>query len=587
MGIGAFVGPRFAAEGSTVEMFWLGLGAVVALLELYHLIRPVDTAIGLALLLVGFIAFIAYGLPLRLLQEMHRTGLRAGLIYAATLAVIGLRSATPCKFYDTGLYGAQAVHWIATYPVVRGLANLHGRLGFNSSVLLCIAVLRHGALEPLTYRVFDGLLLAMLSAPVIGAAARLVRGHSNSSTDWFAVILLFPLLYSMFESSETADLVGTDTDLPAMLVCLAAIWYLFSALQAIGPSSDEHTASEHSKLVCANALFALAAVFKLSMIVLAVAGWLLAFIRWQSLQAEVKRISWFRYVGIPVAIVVPWFAHGLFLSGYPFFPSSLFGIPVQWRLPASSTRLLAAGIQSWARAPHATLSETAGFHWIGPWFRGLRADRAEFLLPVLIAITGAFLILWGEIRKPSRWNYPGGRLLIPIGLALAFWFVEAPALRFAQAPLWGMACVLGGYGSSRFVETHPWISRFPMRWFFVAALLMAVTWSLHPRTLWQRSFSDLAEIRQSSSALPSPDVKPMETLYGVRVYVPRLMDTWWGGSRTHGGQTWDSPLPSAPYVNKTLRMRHSGELASGFISDGLPPDAEWNAQRPPSANAVQ
>jgi hypothetical protein len=117
------------------------------------------------------------------------------------------------------------------------------------------------------------------------------------------------------------------------------------------------------------------------------------------------------------------------------------------------------------------------------------------------------------------------------------------------------------------------------------AILMAAAWSLYPRTLWQRSFAPLPEAREFS-ALPSPDVKPMETLYGVRVYVPRLSDTWWDGSRTHGGQTWDSPLPSSPYLNETLRIRQPGNLGSGFISNGLPQDAEWNSSKSPNANAV-
>jgi hypothetical protein len=587
MGIGAFVGRWSAAEAGAVEMFWLGLSAVIALLELYHLLRPIDAAIGLALLIVGSLGFIIYGLPLRLLQEIRRTGPWTSSIYAAALAVIALRSASSCKFYDTGLYGAQAVRWMATYPVVPGLANLHGRLGFNSSVLLSMAVLRHGVAEPLTYRVFDGLVLAILLASVIAAAARLIRGDSNSSTDWFAAILLFPLLYCIFESSETADLVGTDTDLPTMLVCLAAIGYLFSALHANGSSSGEHLASVSSKLVCADALFSLAAVFKLSMVVLAGTGWLLTFIKWQSLRSArtAKRIDWLGFLGIPVAIVVPWVAHGLILSGYPFYPSSLFGVPVEWRVPAPSVRLVAAGVRSWARTPHATLTDSAGVHWIGVWFHGVRADRAEFLFPVLITIVGSLLILWEENQKPSGWNYPGLWLLIPMILALVFWFVQAPALRFAQAELWGTACILGGYGITRFVEIHPRINLFPMARFLVASILMAAVWSLYPRTLWQKSFAPLAEVRQFS-ALPLPDVRPMETLYGVRVYVPRLSDTWWDGSRTHGGQTWDSPLPSSRYLNETLRMRQPGDLGSGFISNGLPQGAEWNTSGSPNVNAV-
>ncbi len=93
IGIGAFVGKWFATEADAVEMFWLGLGAVVAILELYHLMRPIDAAIGLALLLVGSIGFITNDLALRLLQEMRRAGPWVSSIYSAAIIVIALRSA--------------------------------------------------------------------------------------------------------------------------------------------------------------------------------------------------------------------------------------------------------------------------------------------------------------------------------------------------------------------------------------------------------------------------------------------------------------------------------------------------------------
>lgn len=43
--------------------------------------------------------------------------------------------------YDTGLYYAQAIHWIESFGVVPGLANLHIRLGFNSTLFLLAAFL--------------------------------------------------------------------------------------------------------------------------------------------------------------------------------------------------------------------------------------------------------------------------------------------------------------------------------------------------------------------------------------------------------------------------------------------------------------
>ena len=46
--------------------------------------------------------------------------------------------------YDTGLYYLQNIQWIEHYPVVKGLANLHGRFGFNSHFFLDSAFFKLG-----------------------------------------------------------------------------------------------------------------------------------------------------------------------------------------------------------------------------------------------------------------------------------------------------------------------------------------------------------------------------------------------------------------------------------------------------------
>jgi hypothetical protein len=571
MGIGTLLQRFLGMELSPLESFWLGLAAMAAFLEAYHLVRPVDGIIVVALLLVGAAGFSGGSLS-RIVAAARRAGPWTCGIYAVLLVVVALRAATPCKFFDTGLYGAETVRWVSTYHVVPGLANLEGRFGFNSSVFLFLALLHHGALVPLSYRVFDALLVAVLLAPVAAACVRIARGASNSIQDWFLAILSFPLIYRVFESSIISDLVSTDTDVPALVVSLAAISYLSSALEAWpSPSPDAEpdrgSSALREKLLYAAALFAVAAAFKLSMAVLAGTGWLLGLIRLRSLKSPAPETgpSWPSYAGIPAAVVIPWMVHGLILSGYPFYPSGLFGIPVEWRLPLPSVRLVSTGIRDWARLPHATVHEAAGLRWISSWYRNNHGDRAEFVFPILIAMAGMALILWGLQRRadarvvqPAMRRYAGLLLLIPVACGLVFWFVQAPALRFGQAALWGAAAILGAYGIGGLAGKNVKIARWAL-----AALVLGEVWSIHPRTLWQESFAPLADVRQFSP-LPPPNVSTMKTRYGLRVNVA-LTD----------GQTWESELPSSAYFNPTLRLRRPGDLSAGFVSDGLPPNAEW------------
>lgn len=575
MGIGAWVEKLLKVRNAgPLESFWFGLAGMATILETYHLVRPIDAAIGLFLFAAGAVGFVVLRRGPRIVAAFGQVKLLEYLIYGTLLVVIALRTATPCKFFDTGLYGAQTIQWLTRFPAVPGLANLHGRFGFNSSMFLLMALLHHGVLTSMTYRLPDALMLAMLLAPVTAACLRLARVPANptdrgvaASTfnrieTWFTALLIFPLTYRVFESSEISDLVGTDTDLPAMLVALAAIRYLLSVSQT--DSLGEERGAVRTKLLCADALLALAVVIKASLIVLSGTCWVFGLVLWRSSTSgpSSRWSAWSAYFILPFAIIIPWMAHGLILSGYPVYPSSLLGAPVDWRVSSPSLNLVTAGIRAWARVPHAVLSETTGVQWIGPWLRNNRGNRAELIFPVLFALAGALLLLkrpapGAEARSEHR--HAGLWLLIPLGCGLAFWFGQAPALRFGQAALWGTACILGACGLNRAVGNSRWAGRFVL-----AGTLLSVAWSLYPRTLWQRSFAPLAQVHQLSP-LPFPEVRALETRYGVEIYV----------SRDGSQQTWESPLPSSAYLNPTLRLRRSGDLRSGFTSDGLPRNAEW------------
>lgn len=49
-------------------------------------------------------------------------------------------SLNPPFAYDSGLYHIQSIKWIQEYSVVPGLANLHGRFGFNPNIFTIFAL---------------------------------------------------------------------------------------------------------------------------------------------------------------------------------------------------------------------------------------------------------------------------------------------------------------------------------------------------------------------------------------------------------------------------------------------------------------
>src|SRR5260370_2387191 len=176
IGLGSVVLALFGRDHTLIDAFWMGLAISVAFREIWSLALPLTPSIALFLFGMGL-----FGLAL------SRSKLRASLLGAwqhsrwllllgvAFALLLALRSCGPCDYYDTGLYGAAAVRWIQTFPAVPGLANLHGRLGFNSSVFLCIAALGQGPSKDLGFHLFTAFLLAALCVTLLPACPPSVR----------------------------------------------------------------------------------------------------------------------------------------------------------------------------------------------------------------------------------------------------------------------------------------------------------------------------------------------------------------------------------------------------------------------------
>jgi len=210
-------------DRSLLGAFFIGWGAATGLLELYHLFRPIDATI--LLLLVAFSLaglFRSFSVLRQFALKLRGSGAGTLAVSALVIFLIGVRSTGPCLHYDTGLYGATAVRWLTAYRVLPGIANLYGRLGFNFSFFLSVATLRAAGLGALSYRIWDGLILAVVCLTAAGAATRVILRNENKLSDWFMVILSIPLIFFI----GYAQLPGTDTDLPAALFCFAGVFLL-------------------------------------------------------------------------------------------------------------------------------------------------------------------------------------------------------------------------------------------------------------------------------------------------------------------------------------------------------------------------
>ncbi len=232
--------------------------------------------------------------------------------------------------------------------------------GSSSSVFLFHAALDQGPWRNLYFHLFSGLVLCVFWATILPACARVLRGVEVTLSEWFHAILIIPALMW----SSRASVVGTTTDTsPTLVLCLIAAGLLFQYMER-DTSNGAGNSGGDSRVVVAATLLALAVTFKLSTVVFAFLGWVLAFAILWSIRRDSRHV-WAAVVGA-VLVLVPWLAGQIILSGYPFFPSSLFPFPGDWRVPRGIPELYELWVRSWARIPFVRVATTQGPSGSGP-----------------------------------------------------------------------------------------------------------------------------------------------------------------------------------------------------------------------------
>jgi hypothetical protein len=549
IGVGSLLLRNFSQSFHLTDAFWTGLAASVAFLEFWNLFRPVTAAADL--LLAGFgvlgVCMSAGWLRRKATEVASRKSL---LIVFAVLAIgIALRAAGPCEYYDTGLYGAQAVRWIRTYPAVFGLANLHARLGIRTAVFVCHAALDQGPWRDIYFHLFAGLILCGFWVTILPACRRVLQGVEVASSDWFHAILVIPALIW----SSRASVVGTTTDEPTSVLCLIAAGLLSQHMQR-DESNEVCDSDRDLRVVVAAILLALAVTFKLSAVVFAFLGWCLAFAILRSKRGE-SRYKW-AALGGAAAIVVPWLVGQIILSGYPLFPSSWLPFPVDWRLPPGVAEP-ELRVLSWARIPFAREEMTQGYAWLRPWIHTAVKDRAGLQVPMAIAAVATAILGFARLAaRPIRLR--GLWLLLPSLGGILFWFWKAPDLRFGQAAIWTLAATLGSLGITTLARSVQFLSPRVI----AAGLLIPIAWCLLSFG-WRHSYQVLESV-DGFVRLPEAAVVARQTVSGLTVYAP-----------ANGNQCWDAALLCTPYFNKTLRLRSPSKMRWGFTSEGFPELPEY------------
>jgi hypothetical protein len=561
--------------------FWVGFGVVLLFLMIWNFFLPVGQS---ALLIVLVAGLTGAAVARRTLHDVFKQSLLPGWSWAV-MVVAGLwianMSLDRMTNWDTALYHMQGVLWAGSYPVVPGLANLFGPLGFNNSSFLYNAMLDAGPWQQRAWHVSNGILVWVLAARIIASLVRLTRGGdpASSSMHLFA-LLVFP---AVFDSARPENLANFSTASATSLVLLVI------GIQAYLVCCDEQRTDRERAYdyFCIAALAAIAVSIKLCATVFAIG--ILA----MSVHGALRRVTDRKYSTKAIvwalmavgAIGLAWSARGVVLSGYPLFPSRILSVPVDWRVPSMHARaeydFVVHSALVTARNSEFVSGKSEG---IGAWFPNWLAHAGlenyfTIAVPSGLAVL-ALLVLVVSYQSATESQkaalHPGWIVLAPVAVALVAWAVIAPMPQYGTPFFWILAALIG---SQAFRLRMPGLVQ--TRIVIVAGCLLSVSPAFVTpiRQYLQAPASRnlLIEILAANLVVPEPeqwfkDSRPQmqlsefTTRSGLKVKVPE----------GPAGRCWDTAVPCTPNPAPNLELRVPGHLEHGFKVNG-----DWQMQNWP------
>ena len=436
-------GTRSRLEASA----WIGLVLFALLASALQLVVPLTGTVSASMF--GFMGLIGVINTFRIAWTM-RGSLLAALSGSLSfrrwpvyllLALFSLGLGLTANFalaepmdYDAGLYRISAILYAQDYRLPPGLANLHGRLGFNSSIWPLAALMGIGIWEGQSFRLISGLFITVLYWSIVMRVAFVRRGGSLPG-DWFTV-LGGAFVAAMVFTDSGRWIPSPAQDLVLLIAGIGSTAYFVDYL-------FRRTSRTSAALALVLAAFAGTlrplgwVLFASTLLVL-----LALLLRPKATASELLARAWNaigRSLVVSAILLVVMLVRDLFLSGWLLYPLTYAPMPVDWRAPDPTS------VRNWitwyARAPGTDGTSAQDGSWIGPWLQSAWASREIAVSRWLVAASVAPL-LWrkGRLAWARSWK------MIALGTIPSFavviiWLITAPDVRFGWLGILGMAAI--------------------------------------------------------------------------------------------------------------------------------------------------
>ncbi len=335
--------------------------------------------------------------------------------------------------YDTGTYHAQSIHWIETYGVVRGLAHMQTRLGFNNSYFALCALYSFHFLGQSMHALSGFLAAFVMVYAFLGYARHFCGNEGENNNRGIRIgisdfLRLAPFAYFIIIAAEITS-PSTDYGVIWMIQWLIIRW-----AECIEEDADR---TEYA-LLSVLSVFLVTVKLSVGILVLITAYPLVYLIR------EKKFADILKYILYGLILTLPFFIRNYLITGwlvYPFPAVDIFS--PDWKVPLEGVRHEADEIVVWARYTKDTALIGQGIReWFPVWWqeqgqanRFLSASAfmgcAVIALRTITFVISSVFIKGGSDRKDKAAPYTF--LGVIILASFLFFMINAPSNRFGYA----------------------------------------------------------------------------------------------------------------------------------------------------------
>lgn len=518
------------------DSYFVGLSIVGTFLNFWSLFFPTNYISFCILLLVSF--FLAYKERekyrlyfIHLKNKISHNKLLLILILFCVIIVLFFSIVTP-QLYDSYLYHINAIQWNEKYRIVPGLANLHDRFGFNSSVFVLSACFSFKFIYEQSFFIINSLSYLFFLIWILKLVINLKSIKS--------IFLLLFIYY--FTNQYLLDISSPGTDL------LPNIFLSYILINSI-----LFTDFIYKKIIVLIAMPLFCITLKVSTIPIVLFTLLALFS--QKEKTYFKSTLNFIYFGS--LFILPWIVRNIMITGYILFPmTSIDVFDFDWKVPIENVNILKKWVYSWARIPFKNYTEVMNLNfieWFSVWWKNaLLINKRIYILSI---ISPLIFVAYSIIKKGSI------KKLISILVALIImllWFFTAPDVRFVFAVLLFLAfspVLLLNFPKNYMIKLKPII--------YICSIITLFLISEKAYSLFEEDYKHKKIIDYSYLPIDVSTVKEKRNIQFNRIPFQTNSNTiYLFEPNPRNAQCYDK-FPCSWYIDGSLKLR-GDELSDGF-----------------------